>query len=200
MTAAPKTFTLATTNPGKLAELRALLAGSPIRLCAMAADAAGVPEETGSTFVENALIKAHHAARITGRAALADDSGLCVEALGGAPGVRSARYAGPRATDADNLKRLLRELGGVSADRRQAAFYCVIVALRAPDDPVPLIASGCWPGRITFEPRGAHGFGYDPVFLDPELECTAAELDPEQKNRVSHRARACAHLMQQLGF
>jgi XTP/dITP diphosphohydrolase len=193
-------WTLATTNSGKLAEFRALFASTPINLRGLGIDRLEPPEETGSTFVENALIKARHAARVTAKPALADDSGLCVEALGGAPGVFSARFAGPGATDSDNIERLLRELEGIEAGRRRAAFYCVIVALRSPDDPIPVIATGRWPGLITLEPRGTGGFGYDPVFWDPERGLTAAELSADRKNRVSHRGRACAELLRQLGF
>lgn len=191
-------FVLATSNPGKLAEYRELFADAPIAFDPL--DAATAPEETGLSFVENALIKARHASASTGRPAIADDSGLCVAALGGAPGVRSARYAGPGASDRDNLERLLEALDGVEPERRDAAFHCVIVALLAPDDPVPIIGSGRWHGSIATEPRGSGGFGYDPVFYDPRLGMTAAELSPETKNAVSHRARARAGLKRLLGF
>jgi XTP/dITP diphosphohydrolase len=193
-------WTLASSNPGKLAEYRALLAGLPVVLKPLPADGPDVPEETGATFVENALIKARHAASVTGGPAIADDSGLCVDALGGAPGVRSARFAGVAATDSDNIQRLLHELAGVPDRLRQAAFHCVIVALRAPDDPAPLIASGRWPGLIANEARGHFGFGYDPLFLDPEQGRVAAELPPQQKNRISHRGRASAELIRLLGL
>jgi XTP/dITP diphosphohydrolase len=191
-------FILATTNPGKLAEYRELFADAPIAFEAL--DAATAPEETGQSFVENALIKARHASASRGRPAIADDSGLCVAALGGAPGVRSARYAGPDASDRDNLEQLLAELEGVEPDRRDAFFHCVIVALSRPDDPAPVIASGRWNGRIAIEPSGAGGFGYDPVFYDPKLGMTAAELSAETKNAVSHRARARVELRRLLGF
>ena len=192
-------WVLASSNPGKLAEFRELLAGTGIALEALAPGSPGVPEETGSSFVENALIKARHAAALTGRRAIADDSGLCVENLGGAPGVHSARYAGPGAGDRANIERLLRELGPVGIEQRRASFHCVIVALERPDDPAPLIASGRWGGHIVAEPRGTNGFGYDSVFLDPESGLTAAELPPARKNAISHRARACAELRRLLG-
>jgi XTP/dITP diphosphohydrolase len=191
---------LASTNAGKLAEFRELLAGTPIRLEALVQGSGGAPEETGLSFVENALIKARHAASVSGQHAIADDSGLCVAALGGAPGVRSARFAGPDASDRDNIERLLEKLEGVEPARRSAAFYCVIVALERADDPAPLIATGRWPGAIATEPRGSNGFGYDPIFLDRALGLTAAELTPASKNAVSHRARACAELRRLLHF
>lgn len=191
---------LASTNRGKLAEFRELLAGAPLELEPLAPGSPQVPDETGLSFVENALIKARHAASLTGRPAIADDSGLCVDALGGAPGVHSARYAGPGAGDRANIERLLRELQGVGAAARQASFHCVIVALVRGDDPAPVVAVGRWSGLIVAEPRGTNGFGYDPVFLDPALGRTAAELTRAEKNKVSHRARACARLRLELGF
>lgn len=191
---------LATTNPGKLAEYRVLLADTAITLDALDAGAGVEAEETGGSFVENALIKARHASRLGGCRAIADDSGLCVAALGGAPGVRSARYAGADASDRENLERLLSELAGIEPERRAAVFHCVIVALETPDDPAPVIASGQWAGRIAIEPKGTNGFGYDPVFYDADLGVTAAELPPRRKNAVSHRARACAELRRLLGL
>jgi len=197
----PRTdWILATTNLGKLAEYRELLADTPIVLEALDPNTGDAPEETGLSFAENALIKARHACRASGGRAMADDSGLCVAALGGAPGVRSARYAGADATDRDNLEKLLAELAAVDVRSRDAVFHCVIVALEAPDDPAPVIAIGQWHGRIAMEPAGSNGFGYDPVFYDPELRMTAAELPPDRKNAVSHRARACAELRRQLGL
>ncbi len=193
-------WVLASTNPGKLAEFRELLAGAPLELEALAPGSPQVPDETGLSFVENALIKARHAASLTGRPAIADDSGLCVDALGGAPGVHSARYAAPGAGDRANIERLLRELRGVATTARQASFCCVIVALERSDDPAPVVAVGRWRGLIVAEPRGTNGFGYDPVFLDPALGRTAAELTQSEKNKVSHRARACAGLRLELGF
>jgi XTP/dITP diphosphohydrolase len=196
----PTEWVLASTNPGKLAEFRALLEGTPIALRALDPLGAGAPEETGASFVENALIKARHAAGAAGLPAIADDSGLCVAALGGEPGVRSARYAGPGASDRANVERLLAALAAVPAERRAATFHCVIVALERPDDPAPLIARGRWCGRVALASSGRHGFGYDPVFFDPALGRTAAELEPAEKNRVSHRALACAALRRELGF
>ncbi len=190
---------LATSNLGKLAEFRELLAGGPITLEPLD-PASKTPEETGLSFAENALIKARHASGISGKPAMADDSGLCVPALGGAPGVRSARYAGPRSTDHENTELLLTALAGVEGEQRRAAFHCVIVALEKPDDPAPVFASGCWPGLIAAAPQGNNGFGYDPVFFDPALGMTAAELEPARKNAVSHRGRACQELRRLLEF
>lgn len=192
-------WVLASSNRGKLAEFRRLLGGTGIELNALA-HADSIPDESGKTFVENALIKARHASRLGSQPAIADDSGLCVDVLGGEPGVHSARFAGPGASDSDNIERLLTDLAGIGPDRRGAEFHCVIVALRYPDDPAPVIASGRWPGRITTEPRGSNGFGYDPVFLDPALGLTAAELSAEQKDTASHRARACGVLRRELGL
>lgn len=185
---------IATTNAGKLAEYRELLSDAPLTLRALDPESFDAPDETGLSFVENALIKARHASALSGSPAIADDSGLCVAALDGAPGVRSARYAGPEASDSDNVEKLLRELEGVDQENRRAEFHCVIVALTAPEDPAPIIATGSWPGWISASPRGRHGFGYDPVFFDAELGLTAAELPPETKNSVSHRGRACREL------
>jgi len=188
---------LASSNAGKLAEYRNLLAGTPVQLEAL--NVSG-PEETGLTFVENALIKARHAAMTTGQPAIAEDSGLCVDALGGAPGVRSARYAGDHATDEDNRQKLLRALDGCPDEARQAAFHCVIVALRQADDPAPVVATGRWIGAIARAPRGSSGFGYDPVFVVPGPGLTAAELSPEAKNAISHRYLASIELRRQLGW
>ena len=191
-------WTLASSNAGKLAEFSDLLERWSISLRPLAADGQKSPDETGQTFVENALIKARHAALAGGQPAIADDSGLCVNALGGAPGVISARYAGPKASDSDNVARLLRELADVAPDQRQASFHCVIVALKSADDPAPVIASGRWAGLIATEPRGNNGFGYDPVFIDPASGLTAAELDPARKNAISHRGLASAELIRRL--
>ncbi len=184
---------LASSNPGKLSELRALL-GSSIDLHAQSEFGVGDAVETGLTFVENALIKARHAARATGLPALADDSGLCVDALHGAPGLHSARYAGTHGDDEANNDRLLRELADIPEAQRTARFVCVLALLHRPDDPMPLIAQGAWEGRILRERRGAGGFGYDPVFFSPAHGCASAELPPEVKNRDSHRAMALAKL------
>jgi XTP/dITP diphosphohydrolase len=189
---------IASNNPGKIAELNDLLA--PLGLQPVAQGELGVSEaeEPAVTFVENAILKARHAARETGLPALADDSGLAVDALNGQPGVRSARYAGPDATDADNVQALLAAMKDVPDAERGAQFHCVLVYLRHADDPTPIICHGRWPGRILTETRGEGGFGYDPVFLTPEYECSSAELSREQKGRISHRGRALASLLEQL--
>ena len=186
---------LASGNAGKLSELRELLAGSGIELTAQSGLGIGDAEESGLTFVENAILKARHAARASGLPALADDSGLCVDALDGSPGLYSARYAGVHGDNAGNNTKLLRELEGVLEAQRTARFVCVLALLRTADDPDPIIATGRWPGRVLHAPRGEHGFGYDPVFL-PDDGCGlgAAELDPALKNRISHRGQALAML------
>lgn len=189
---------IASNNAGKIAELDHLL--SPLGLEPVAQGELGVTEaeEPAVTFVENAILKARNAARQTGLPALADDSGLAVDALDGQPGVRSARYAGPQASDADNVQALLAALKDVPEKERTAQFHCVLVYLRHADDPTPIICHGRWPGRILFEPKGDGGFGYDPVFLVPEYFRSAAELTREQKGRISHRGRALASLLEQL--
>jgi len=189
---------LASGNAGKLAELRTLLGGAGFDLSAQTELGVEDVEETGLTFVENALLKARHAARATGLPALADDSGLCVDALGGAPGLYSARYAGPGGNAARNIERLLRELDDVADDARGASFHCCIVLLRHATDPKPIVVEGDWRGRILRAPRGDGGFGYDPVFLDPESGLTAAELPAARKNAISHRGRALAALRARL--
>jgi XTP/dITP diphosphohydrolase len=186
---------LASGNAGKLVELRELLTGSGIGLVAQTELGIGDAEETGLTFVENAILKARHAARASGMASLADDSGLCVDALDGAPGLYSARYAGTHGDNAGNNARLLRELEGVPDAQRTAHFTCVLALLRSAEDPDPIIATGRWPGRVLHAPRGEHGFGYDPVFLpDDGGGLGSAELDPALKNRISHRGQALAGL------
>ena len=185
-----RTLVAATGNPGKLAELERLLDGLGWEVVAQSALGVEPPPEDGLTFVENAIIKARHAAERTGRSALADDSGIVVDALGGAPGVHSARYAGPRGGDAANNEKLLRALAAVPEEERTARFECAVVWMRDPRDPVPLIARGTWPGRVLEAPRGTNGFGYDPLFLDPATGCTAAELPPERKDALSHRGQA----------
>ena len=193
-----RTLVAATGNPGKLAELERLLDGLGWEVVPQSAYGVEPPPEDGLTFVENAIIKARHAATRTGRSALADDSGLVVDALGGAPGVRSARYAGPGADDAANNEKLLRALAGVPEAERTARFECVVVWLRDPRDPVPLIAPGTWTGRVLDAPRGTNGFGYDPLFLDPESGRTAAELSPARKDALSHRGQALRSLRELL--
>jgi XTP/dITP diphosphohydrolase len=187
---------LASSNAGKLREFRALLGPLAFTVAPQVELGVQTAEEPHLTFVENALTKARHAAARSGLPALADDSGLCVAALGGAPGVRSARFAGDAADAAANNAELLRRLGDVS-DRR-AHFICVLVAVAKPDDPEPLIADARWPGEILLQPRGSGGFGYDPLFFVPERGCSAAELSPEEKNRISHRGRALAELARRL--
>ena len=189
---------LASSNPGKLAELKARL--EPAGLRVVPQDAFGVepPEETGLTFVENALIKARAACAATGLPALADDSGIVVDALEGAPGVRSARYAGPGASDEDNVARLLEALRGVAPAERGAAFVCAIVWLRHARDPCPIVCEGVWEGRVLDAPRGDGGFGYDPVFFVEALGRSAAELSRAEKNAVSHRGQALARLLDRL--
>jgi XTP/dITP diphosphohydrolase len=186
---------LASNNPGKLREMRALLAPLGHQVIAQAALGIAEAEEPHDTFLENALAKARHASRASGLPALADDSGLCVDALGGAPGVHSAYFAGREGCreerDARNNARLLASLG----EERRAHYRCVMALVRSADDPEPLIAEGAWQGSIARAPRGANGFGYDPLFLVPELGLTAAELPVEEKNRISHRARAAARLL-----
>lgn len=189
---------LATGNPGKLREFSAVLAGLELNLVAQSDFNTPEAAETGLTFVENALLKARNAALHTGLPALADDSGLVVDALNGAPGLYSARYAGFEANDHANIAKLLHELHEVPTERRTARFVCVLALLRHPADPTPLICQGTWEGVILTEPRGAGGFGYDPVFFIPTEQRTAAELEPAAKNRLSHRGQALAQLHQQL--
>ncbi|MFC3550814.1 RdgB/HAM1 family non-canonical purine NTP pyrophosphatase [Lysobacter cavernae] len=191
-------WVIASSNRGKLAEFRELLDGSGIEFVTQGEIGVGDADETGLTFVENALLKARHAARLTGLPALADDSGICVDALGGAPGLYSARYAGEHGNANANIDKLLSALHDVPAAQRNAHFYAVIVLLRHADDPQPVIAEGVWPGRILDARRGDGGFGYDPVFFDPEHGLSAAELAPALKNRISHRGRALAALREQL--
>lgn len=193
-----KKLVLASGNAGKLEELRAMLAALPLRIVAQGELGVEDVPETGLTFVENALIKARHASAVTGLPALADDSGLIVDALGGAPGLYSARYAGSPTDAAANNAKLLQAMRDIPADRRQARFYAVIVLLRHPEDPQPLIAEGSWEGEITFAPRGNGGFGYNPVFLDPAHGLTAAEMSAELKNELSHRGKALAALEKRL--
>ena len=181
---------LASNNPGKVREIGALLADSGIEILPQSDFAVSEVEETGPTFVENAILKARHAAEHTGLPAIADDSGLVVDALNGAPGIYSARYAGENASDADNLHKLLEAMADVPEDQRSARFVCLMVFLRHAADPLPLICQGIWEGRITTAPSGAGGFGYDPVFFVPEKGCTSAELPPDEKNRLSHRGQA----------
>jgi XTP/dITP diphosphohydrolase len=189
---------LASGNAGKLRELAALLA--PLQLELIPQDSLGIPaaEETGTTFLENALLKARHAAACAHLPALADDSGIEVAALGGRPGVRSARYAGPGASDAENLAHLMSELEQFPPGQRQARYQCVIVFVRDAQDPAPLAAHGTWEGHIALSGRGTGGFGYDPVFIPAGEQCSAAELAPQQKNHLSHRGQALRSLVAML--
>lgn len=189
---------LATGNAGKLRELQRLLGGLDVELIPQSALGVEAAEEPASTFVENALLKARHASLQTGLPAIADDSGLVVDALNGAPGVLSARYAGADGDDAANNRKLLDALAGFDERKRGARFRCVAVYMASPGDPAPLIAEGVWEGRIATQARGAGGFGYDPLFIDPILGKTSAELSPEEKNRRSHRGQALRILVDAL--
>jgi XTP/dITP diphosphohydrolase len=189
---------LASHNGGKLKELQALL-GDRVRLRSIAEFSPDEPEETALTFVENAILKARHASRLSGLPALADDSGLAVDYLGGAPGIYSARYAAGQGDSANNAK-LLDALKGVPDAQRGAQFVCCLALLRHAEDPLPILCEGRWRGRILHEPRGQQGFGYDPLFWVEQRQCASAELPPEEKNRLSHRAVAMLLLKQRLGL
>ena len=189
---------LASSNQGKLEELRSLLSGNGIELVAQSDLGVEDADETGATFVENALIKARHATRITGLPALADDSGICVDALDGAPGLYSARYAGEHGNASRNIDKLLQAMDEVADPQRTAHFYCVLVLLRHEHDPQPLIVEGQWNGLILRERRGLGGHGYDPVFFDPAQGQSAAEMELALKNRLSHRGQALAQLKAKL--
>jgi XTP/dITP diphosphohydrolase len=190
---------LASSNPGKLRELSGILAPLGYDLVAQSSLGIETPPETGTTFAENALLKARHASRVAALPALADDSGIEVDALDGRPGVYSARYAGEGASDLANLQKMLDELREVPMERRGARYRCVIAFARSADDPAPLIAEGSWEGRILFEPRGTGGFGYDPIFVPTEGdERTFAEMTAEQKHALSHRGRAFRALLGEL--
>lgn len=190
MSAAAGRLVLASNNAGKLEEFSALLAADGVDVQAQASFGVEDVEETGLSFIENAILKARHASRATGLPALADDSGLCVDVLGGAPGLYSARYAGVHGDAGRNIDRLLQELADVPDERRGAHFVCVLALLRHAEDPQPIVVEGRWNGRILRERRGAGGHGYDPVFLDPALGQTAAEMPMALKNRISHRGQA----------
>ena len=188
---------LASGNAGKLREISRILGDLEITVVPQSELGVTDAEETGSTFVENALIKARHAVEATGLPAIADDSGISVDVLGGRPGVYSARYAGPEATDQENNERLLAELAGVPDAERGASFHCVACFVM-PGDEEPIIAEGEWRGRILQERQGEGGFGYDPLFFVPELGCSSAQLDAEEKNRRSHRGKALLELGRKL--
>lgn len=187
---------LATGNAGKVRELADLLADFGLDVVAQTELNVESVEETGLTFIENAILKARHAAKVTGLPALADDSGLAVDALGGAPGIYSARYAGEDASDQQNLEKLLQALKDVQDDKRQAQFHCVLVYMRHAEDPTPLVFHGSWPGVITHAPAGQGGFGYDPIFYVPSEGKTAAELTRDEKSAISHRGQALKLLLE----
>lgn len=189
---------LASHNAGKLKELQAML-GAQVQVRSVAEFSSHEPDETGLSFVENAILKARHAAKVSGLPALADDSGLAVDFLGGAPGIYSARYADGQGDAANNAK-LLDALKDVPDAKRGAQFVCALALVRHADDPLPILCEGLWHGRILHEARGQHGFGYDPLFWVPERDCSSAELSPAEKNQLSHRARAMAQLKQRLGL
>ena len=195
----PQRVVLASGNPGKVTELQAVLQGQSLEVVPQSRFDVPAVEETGLSFVENALIKARHCALHTGMAVIADDSGLVVDALDGAPGIYSSRYAGDDTGDAGNLRKLLAEMAGIAAPRRTARFYCALVFLRHARDPMPIICEGLWEGSILEAPRGRLGFGYDPLFYVPDHDCSAAEMAPEIKTRVSHRGQALARLMRAMG-
>jgi XTP/dITP diphosphohydrolase len=191
-----KKLVLASNNPGKLREFAALLASVDFEVLPQAQFNVPEAEEPHFTFVENAIAKARHAARLTGLPALADDSGICVDALDGAPGVFSARFAGEPKSDQRNNEKLIADLAGQT--NRRAHYYCILVFVRHADDPQPIIAEGEWHGEIIDAPHGANGFGYDPYFWLPEFGCTAAELASDKKNAISHRGKALAVLIGKL--
>ncbi|MCF6338554.1 MAG: RdgB/HAM1 family non-canonical purine NTP pyrophosphatase [Gammaproteobacteria bacterium] len=194
----PGKVVLASSNTGKLREINQLI--GDLDMAAVPQSDFGVPDadETGLTFVENAILKARHAAQLTGLPAIADDSGLEVDALNGAPGIYSSRFAGGGASDADNLQKLLVELKEVPEQQRTARFQCLMVFMAHDEDPTPLICQGSWEGRILFTSQGDNGFGYDPVFWVPGEQCTSAELPSELKNRLSHRGQALQKLLSAL--
>jgi XTP/dITP diphosphohydrolase len=191
----PGSIVLASNNPGKQREIEQLLQSKGLRIYPQGDFGLDAVEETGLSFVENAILKARHAAAGSGLPAIADDSGLEVDALKGAPGIRSARYAGVGADDRANCRQLLSAMAEVPQGHRQARFQCLLVYLRHAEDPTPLICQGTWEGQILTEPRGANGFGYDPLFWVPGQHCSAAELDPGTKNALSHRGQALSRLL-----
>ena len=193
-----KKIVLASGNKGKVKELAGLLSGLGIEVLPQSEFNLKEVAETGTTFVENAIIKARHAAKQTGLPAIADDSGLAVYSLGGEPGVYSARYSGDQATDQSNIIKLLDAMTDVPKDKRQAKFLCVLVYMRHSDDPTPIICQGEWVGEITTEQQGENGFGYDPIFWVKQQNCSSAQLSPEQKNILSHRGKALKLLLAQL--
>lgn len=198
MPSLPKQIVLATGNQGKLREMQKMLAGLQTSLHSQSEFGVQACPENGLSFIENAILKAQNAARQTGLAAIADDSGIVVDALDGAPGVFSARYAGPDASDEENLQKLLSEFKRCGVANPKARFVCVIAFILHEKDPLPMVFQGIWEGEIICEPRGDNGFGYDPIFWLPERACTSAELSPEVKNNISHRAQAVSKLVEGL--
>ena len=194
-----KTIVLASSNPGKVREINQMLGGLHLSVVPQSDFKVIDAEETGLTFIENALLKARNATRHTGLPAIADDSGIEVDYLNGAPGIYSARYAGKNASDEQNLRKLLDDLVGIPEAERTARFQCLMVYLRHEFDPTPIICQGTWEGRILLELRGANGFGYDPIFFVPTHNCSSAELPPEVKNKLSHRGQALRALVSALG-
>ncbi len=194
-----KKIVLASNNKGKVREINQILAKQGISVLPQSEFNVDEAEETGLTFVENAILKARNAAEQSGLPAIADDSGIEVDALNGQPGIYSARYAGVGASDEDNLKKLLTALQDVPEEKRTARFQCLMVYMRHANDPTPLICQGTWEGVITREAQGDNGFGYDPVFFVPDHNCTSAQLPAEVKNQLSHRGQALRLLVKQLG-
>jgi XTP/dITP diphosphohydrolase len=194
-----KQIVLASSNPGKVREINQMLEGLHLTVVPQSDFKVPDADETGLTFIENALLKARNATRRTGLPAIADDSGIEVDYLNGAPGIFSARYAGKGASDEQNLKKLLDELEGIPEAERSARFQCLMVYLRHEFDPTPVICQGTWEGRILFEPRGKNGFGYDPIFFVPTHNCSSAELPPDVKNKLSHRGQALRLMVAALG-
>jgi XTP/dITP diphosphohydrolase len=195
-----KKIVLASGNQKKLLELQSLLSGLAMDVVPQSQFSIPDAVEDGLSFVENAIIKARHAAKLSGLPAIADDSGIAVDALDGKPGIYSARFAGEHGDDASNNQKLLELLADVSESQRAAQFHCVLVFMRHANDPVPLICHGVWSGNILFAPRGENGFGYDPLFWVPTHQCSSAELDKEEKNRISHRGQAMRLLLEKLAL
>ncbi|MGD8784267.1 MAG: XTP/dITP diphosphatase [Thioalkalispiraceae bacterium] len=193
-----KKIVLASNNPGKVREINQLLNDLDIEVVAQSEFDVVEVEETGLTFVENAILKARNAAQHTGLPALADDSGIEVDALNGAPGIYSARFAGVGASDSENLEKLLTELQAIDNAPRTARFQCLMVLMKHANDPTPLICQGTWEGEIVDTPRGDNGFGYDPIFYVPTENCTSAQLPPDKKNALSHRGKALQCLLDKL--
>jgi len=189
---------LASSNAGKIKELQDMLADLGVVILPQQTLSIPDIEETGLCFIENAILKARNAALLSGKPAIADDSGLEVDLLDGRPGIYSARYAGEDATDSSNNQKLLEELGGSPLEKRSARYQCIIVYMRHANDPTPIICQGSWEGHIAFEPRGSEGFGYDPLFYLADHNCHAAEMNKVEKNRISHRGKATAQLLEQL--